>query len=158
LGKHLFCLLNDESLITNCSVPEQTASKHIEPQLWPAPILQCEHHIFLFIETLPHLLPHGQPQTQLFNCQADVEHSNLRWDAIPNACVQGPQDYLHTIEPRLETRQSFFLVGFLEGRGRELESRKRVRGWETSTMWLVFRKLLGWIFESSSCFFKMHLL
>jgi hypothetical protein len=25
-------------------------------------------------------------------------------------------------------------------------------------MWLVFRKLLGWIFESSSCFFKMHLL
>lgn len=35
-----------------------------------------------------------------------------------------------------------------------MESRGRVRGWETNKLWFVFRKLLGWIFQSSSYFFQ----
>lgn len=97
----------------------------------------------------------GRPQHGCSTSQADVERRNLGKDPLPSVCLPSdPSPQTISLQQTLAWKQGNSLFWGVGGTGRELERRRRLRGWETNKMWFLFRKLLGWIVQSSSHFFQ----
>lgn len=118
--------------------------------------------IFLPSEILPQSLPQWAALNTAVWCPRQLWYMETQWghDSKYMGCLQilAPKTTPLQQNPVWKWDNYFFLVGVAESRGWELERRRRVRGWETNKMWFIFRKLLGWIFQNSSYFFKMHFL